>query len=269
MLRYGPIRSILRFSRFNAIQHRSCSRIAIGDRTWALAAPRVQQPPQSHSLKARSYTTSVMPKRKSVAKASDESAFSIAPITLPNFYDDPAPPPKRRASQRKVSQPKPDTGSTNPDKNANVLDAPEALRASPDASEADERLNLAEAGMDVEKQVKAEDEDDSPLSDAPEVEPPPKTKKLKSNGKTQPAPKKSGKDATIPKARSTAAGKKETAKEPQFLDPEAEGDEEADEEEIQAALSRPPPVNSDYLPLPWKGRLGYVGFAPKRHRSDH
>ena len=30
------------------------------------------------------------------------------------------------------------------------------------------------------------------------------------------------------------------------------------EEDVQEALSRPPPVNSDYLPLPWKGRLGYV-----------
>jgi hypothetical protein len=44
-------------------------------------------------------------------------------------------------------------------------------------------------------------------------------------------------------------------------DPEAEGDELADEEEIKEALSRPPPVNSDYLPLPWKGRLGYVRFT--------
>jgi UV DNA damage endonuclease len=41
-------------------------------------------------------------------------------------------------------------------------------------------------------------------------------------------------------------------------DPEAEGDEGADEEEIKEASMRPPPVNSDYLPLPWKGRLGYV-----------
>jgi len=31
-----------------------------------------------------------------------------------------------------------------------------------------------------------------------------------------------------------------------------------DEDEVKEALSRPPPVNSDYLPLPWKGRLGYV-----------
>ena len=27
------------------------------------------------------------------------------------------------------------------------------------------------------------------------------------------------------------------------------------------ADSPPPPVNSDYLPLPWKGRLGYVGIS--------
>ena len=27
---------------------------------------------------------------------------------------------------------------------------------------------------------------------------------------------------------------------------------------LTSAISRPPAVNSDYLPLPWKGRLGYV-----------
>lgn len=45
------------------------------------------------------------------------------------------------------------------------------------------------------------------------------------------------------------------------VDPEiAEGapGENEDEEDVKEALSRPPPVNSDYLPLPWKGRLGYV-----------
>ncbi|KAF2433955.1 UV-damage endonuclease, partial [Tothia fuscella] len=41
-------------------------------------------------------------------------------------------------------------------------------------------------------------------------------------------------------------------------DPEVEGEELADKEELKEALSRPPPVNSDYLPLPWKGRLGYA-----------
>jgi UV DNA damage endonuclease len=45
-----------------------------------------------------------------------------------------------------------------------------------------------------------------------------------------------------------------------IVDPEAEdgqGTEEG-EEEVREALSRPPPVNSAYLPLPWKGRLGYA-----------
>lgn len=45
-----------------------------------------------------------------------------------------------------------------------------------------------------------------------------------------------------------------------IVDPEVnEGpDGENDESEVKEALSRPPPVNSAYLPLPWKGRLGYV-----------
>lgn len=41
-------------------------------------------------------------------------------------------------------------------------------------------------------------------------------------------------------------------------DAESEVNEESDEAKIQEALSRPPPINSSYLPLPWKGRLGYV-----------
>ena len=200
-----------------------------------------------------------MAKRKSLSTAIQSPAVTAVPIPPPPFDDDPAPPPpKRRASQRKVSQPKSNTGSTNPDKNANVLDAPEALRASPDA---DETMNLEKAGMDIEKQVK-EENSDSPLSDLQDIEEPVEQKKTKEKGKGAAAAtaKKNG----VPDSKKPAAAakdKKEATKEPQFLDPEAEGDEEADEEEIQAALSRPPPVNSDYLPLPWKGRLGYVSFA--------
>ena len=41
-------------------------------------------------------------------------------------------------------------------------------------------------------------------------------------------------------------------------DPESDEDVPVQAEELQEALSRPPPVNSSYLPLPWKGRLGYV-----------
>jgi hypothetical protein len=31
-----------------------------------------------------------------------------------------------------------------------------------------------------------------------------------------------------------------------------------DQAQVFDVTARPPPVNSDYLPLPWKGRLGYV-----------
>lgn len=45
------------------------------------------------------------------------------------------------------------------------------------------------------------------------------------------------------------------------LDPESDEDIPVDAEELKEALGRPPPVNSSYLPLPWKGRLGYVSCA--------
>ena len=202
------------------------------------------------------YNPLTMAKRKSQAIATQGPAITKVPIHPPPFDDDPGPPPKRRASQRRVSRPNPDTGSTNPNKNANVLDAPEALRASPDG---DETMNLAEAGMDVRKQVKEEDSD-SPLSEMDEIEEPVEEKIGKSKGKTAATSKNVDKKESM-KPAVAAKDKNEPTKESQFLDPEAEGDEEADEEEIQAALSRPPPVNSDYLPLPWKGRLGYVSFV--------
>ncbi|KAJ5783183.1 hypothetical protein N7457_004957 [Penicillium paradoxum] len=42
------------------------------------------------------------------------------------------------------------------------------------------------------------------------------------------------------------------------LDPESDEDIPVDADELKEALGRPPPVNSSYLPLPWKGRLGYA-----------
>ncbi|KAJ5083391.1 hypothetical protein N7456_012818 [Penicillium angulare] len=49
------------------------------------------------------------------------------------------------------------------------------------------------------------------------------------------------------------AGQAETA-----LDPESDENVPLEEDELEEALGRPPPVNSSYLPLPWKGRLGYA-----------
>lgn len=57
------------------------------------------------------------------------------------------------------------------------------------------------------------------------------------------------------------------------LDGEEESREPPDEEKAEFAVeendinvvkhegARPPPINSEYLPLPWKGRLGYVNYA--------
>jgi UV DNA damage endonuclease len=42
------------------------------------------------------------------------------------------------------------------------------------------------------------------------------------------------------------------------LDPESYADIVEDQGRVYVAASRPPPVDSDYLPLPWKGRLGYA-----------
>lgn len=51
------------------------------------------------------------------------------------------------------------------------------------------------------------------------------------------------------------------------LDPESDEDIPVEAEELKEALGRPPPVNSSYLPLPWKGRLGYVSGASRRCQS--
>ncbi|KAG7006492.1 hypothetical protein G7Y79_00014g036670 [Physcia stellaris] len=193
-----------------------------------------------------------MPKRKSSSLA-HEAPITTVPIPPPTFDDEP--PPKRRASQRKPSAAKPKPSmSTNPNINANVLDAPGPLRASPDASESDEQMDLEQAGMDVGRQVETEDEDvpsltngadsDSSLSEMSDVESPVKPKPA-AKGPKAPADKKAngvtaGKAA--PKQADIAKAKKETSKEPQFLDPDNDALEEADEEEIQAALSRPPPA---------------------------
>jgi hypothetical protein len=56
-------------------------------------------------------------------------------------------------------------------------------------------------------------------------------------------------DVAVPDDRAEAA-----------LDPESDEDIPVEAEELQEALGRPPPVNSSYLPLPWKGRLGYVSY---------
>lgn len=207
-------------------------------------------------------------KRKSYTLAAHKRPLVIAPVSNPPQMSSLSL-SVRRASRRKASQAKAEPTSMNPDDNPNVLDGPQALRASPDADGLDERLNLEHAGLIIEKQVKEETEDapllissdeyDSPLSELSYVESPVKATNSKIRSTSGMRVKSEGGAGSHKKIAQAAKPRSDPARDHQFLDPEAEGDEEADEEEIQAALSRPPPVNSDYLPLPWKGRLGYVG----------
>ena len=202
------------------------------------------------------------PKRKSSTIAQD-----VSPHSMP-----PPPPAKRRAREKVVAT------STDPAINGEILDGVTALRASPDAEEESERFNVDKVGL-TKGQVKGEAKDipslvadagsASPLSELSDAEPPP-PKSAKKSGKAAKGekvakkekaskpekPAKSGKATKPTKEVSNSTPKKEGKTE--VVDPEAEGEEEADEVEIKEALSRPPPVHSDYLPLPWKGRLGYA-----------
>ena len=149
--------------------------------------------------------------------------------------------------------------AANPDANPDILDGAEALRASPDRAPAPARPAKPAKPARGTKRKRAETApertpplvddagSDSPLSEVGDIEPP-----------QQPEPAKS-KAAKPPKAGAKGKkGKKGAEAGPRIVDPEAEYDEPASDEDIEAALTRPPPVNSDYLPLPWKGRLGYA-----------
>lgn len=166
------------------------------------------------------------PKRKRSSIAAVESE-----VPLPPPLSSVLQPPKRKAPSRANFK-----AATNPNQNPQVLDGPNATRASPDS--------------DVN--------DNLPL-----------------NLPAEPAKKKRAtatrKKADVPKSETTpkAAIVKEEAGAPGLGDPEAEGDEVADEEELKEALSRPPPVHSDYLPLPWRGRLGYVGRLEAQRLYHH
>ena len=185
------------------------------------------------------------PKRKISTLAQDSISTSQA---VPPFVDN-HPPPSKRQARRSIPK-----DITNPNKNEQILDGVQALRASPDATEKSEKLNVAKIGL-VEKRIK--DEDESPPSLVEDEGSESSLSELSDVGSpSQPLPKpgKTGKKKTV-KPVVIAEKEEKGAKQ---MDPEVEDDEEPEEEEIQSALSRPPPVNSDYLPLPWKGRLGYA-----------
>lgn len=147
---------------------------------------------------------------------------------------------------------------TNPDKNQHVVDGPEALRASVDAEEADGQHTQQEKDHATPSLV-VKPMSDSSLSELSPMNSPTKTDHaMLARSKIRCGDDGINKETTAP-----AEGLRyQLVKEPAYYKSEAEIDEEADEEGIQDALSRAPPVDSDYLPLPWKGRLGYVRKEP-------
>ncbi|KAI9669203.1 MAG: UV-damage endonuclease [Caeruleum heppii] len=166
-----------------------------------------------------------MAKRKRSTAADITSVPKETPVPLPPGFEIPVEEPTKQGRPRR--QAKPAHVSSNPNTNHNIIDGPEALRASPDGS-------------------------DSSLSDLPGLETPIKPKAASARKKT--ASKTTG-DETKP----TKVAAKKTTDGQEVVDPEADGDDVEDNiEEIQEAAARPPPVHSNYLPLPWKGRLGYA-----------
>jgi UV DNA damage endonuclease len=151
-----------------------------------------------------------------------------------------------KASRLKSTQRKPVAIDANPDTNQMVLDGQEALRASPEAKGENEKFRegkvqnkrvkkIEKAKTALVKPIINKESSDSSLSELSDVleSPTAQSQNRKNNAK----------------ASASAS----------YLDPEADAEDlNADPEELSAALSRPPPVNSSYLPLPWKGRIGYA-----------
>ncbi len=180
-------------------------------------------------------------KRLSAADVAVLPHSAVAPNTAPTSDDSVLLP---KPSRRNPPQSKPARIDANPNTNRNVLDGQEALRASPDAEGEDEKFREDK----VTKRTTKKEDKMNPLT------PKPKTKKELSDSSlsqlSDALETPTSQSKTKPNAAKASAS---------FLDPEADAEDlDADPEELSAALSRPPPVNSSYLPLPWKGRLGYA-----------
>jgi UV DNA damage endonuclease len=218
------------------------------------------------------------PKRKRSSMVAETAPENGIPTILnetavppPNSATRP-PAPKRQASRRgKID--------TNPDRNSDIVDGKTTLRASPDADKKGASLEIWKVNGGPEIPAKgngtngnAEDEgSDSPLSEIEMPVPTPSKKQKKTPTKSSIAAKKGADEIKAFKAEQ-AAKKAAEGK----IKKEGDGDEwdkrlDPDEDDVGPAedvdvmkkeAGRPPPVNSGYLPLPWKGRLGYVSLLP-------
>ncbi|KAF2130899.1 UV-endonuclease UvdE [Dothidotthia symphoricarpi CBS 119687] len=179
-------------------------------------------------------TVAAAPGTTAEASIVDRSKMRRTAVPVPSKDGGNKPHPARRQPSRGGP-----AVTTDPNVNPEVLDGVNALRASPDGHEESAVSNHAPAvnvptkqtGKDKAKkgklpQVKKEQDDSHSIALV--------------NGLTE--------NVTGPADDTGVPGDPEAAD-------ELENDDEA---EVKAASLRPPPVNSGYLPLPWKGRLGYA-----------
>jgi UV DNA damage endonuclease len=199
-------------------------------------------------------------KRSSVATSSDTRTVRETTIFPPGSAIKPAP-TKRQASRRgKID--------TNPDHNAEIMDGKAALRASPDADEKGEALAIekviAAPATLAKSNGHSRQEDSNSASSDLSSEPSPAKKPKKTPTKSSIAAKKGLEEIKAFKAEKATKKtlvKKEVEEDEwdKRLDPDGDGfGPVEDVNMMKKEAARPPPVNSDYLPLPWKGRLGYV-----------
>ncbi|KAL5115967.1 UV-damage endonuclease [Pleosporales sp. CAS-2024a] len=205
-------------------------------------------------------------KRSGVAAASltatdipvlDKTKIPHTAIPLSSNVRADVPNPTRRQSTRRDK----DT-MANPKVNPDVLDGVSALRASPaghedGALESRTGANIDKATLNGISEDVPKDIDNSAIANADGASSadPPTTDVSAGKGKRKKAaPKVKAKPEEIKGVAHTAPEENTGT----TGDPEEVDDMEEDEGEIKEALSRPPPVNSEYLPLPWKGRLGYA-----------
>jgi len=212
-----------------------------------------------------------MPAKRKRSSATGGAARADESPTLPPAIKS-KPPAKRQMSRR----PKLDT---NPDHNEEVIDGKIALRASPDVDEKGEAFDVHKINVPPKMPAKTngtnghmkEEDSESSLSELDDETPvtTPAKKLKKSPTKRSIAAKKGsgeikafGAEQAAKKAAETKVKKEDDGDEwDKRQDPG--GDEAGPVEEVEALKSeaaRPPPVNSEYLPLPWKGRLGYVSY---------
>ncbi|PVI05697.1 UV-endonuclease UvdE [Periconia macrospinosa] len=209
-------------------------------------------------------------------------------VPAPTVAQAEPPQPLRRQASRKNG-----AAITDPNSNPEILDGVSSLRASPDAVPPPSKLRKSAAAKEgaapsqpaehvpiprrrgrtatttksVTAQAPAEDVSDAPAPGTsrtavadPDPDPGVPGSKKKQHVKVN------GAEATAPPLQNGIAPSGQTIDEAVGVtispDDNDAGllDEDQGEgvEDVAEALSRPPPVNSDYLPLPWKGRLGYA-----------